>query len=243
MADRNRRRSKSEKKDRKEKKPALVLTGKVQMTREGYIFVIVDGEDNDVFVKASKTRGALNGDIVKVSVTREKTQKQRREGVVVEIVERARKPFIGILHIVGEQAWVLMESRTMPYDIVIPLIGTSPVGFKNRKQRINQSANPEEMPDTTGFLKKTGDDMYDVIGVFETVDNVRRELRARAGMKVAALVDHWRRTNRHLSVTSWTCSASQVKTTPRCTPYLRNTRSRTDSSRRWKTLPTKFQNR
>ena len=191
MADRNRRRSKSEKKDRKEKKPALVLTGKVQMTREGYIFVIVDGEDNDVFVKASKTRGALNGDIVKVSVTREKTQKQRREGVVVEIVERARKPFIGILHIVGEQAWVLMESRTMPYDIVIPLIGTSPVGFKNRKQRINQSANPEEMPDTTGFLKKTGDDMYDVIGVFETVDNVRRELRARAGMKVAALVDHW----------------------------------------------------
>ena len=132
MADRNRRRSKSEKKDRKEKKPALVLTGKVQMTREGYIFVIVDGEDNDVFVKASKTRGALNGDIVKVSVTREKTQKQRREGVVVEIVERARKPFIGILHIVGEQAWVLMESRTMPYDIVIPLIGTSPVGFKNR---------------------------------------------------------------------------------------------------------------
>ena len=35
------------------------------MTREGYIFVIADGDEDDVFVKASKTRGALNGDIVR----------------------------------------------------------------------------------------------------------------------------------------------------------------------------------
>ncbi len=191
MADRNRRRNRGEKKEKKEKKPAPVLTGKVQMTREGYIFVIVDGEDDDVFVKASKTHGALNGDIVKVSVTREKTDRQRREGVVVEIVERSRKPFVGILHIVGDQAWVLMESRVMPYDIVIPVIGAAPVGFKNRKQRIGRTGNPEEMPDRTGSLKKMGDGSYSVVGVYETVDNARKELSAKAGMKVAALVDHW----------------------------------------------------
>ena len=50
-----------------------VVQGTVSMTREGYAFVEVPEEpDNDVFVKASKTRGALNGDIVKVAVTREK---------------------------------------------------------------------------------------------------------------------------------------------------------------------------
>ena len=144
MADRNRRRNRREKKEKKEKKPELVLTGKVQMTRDGYIFVIVEGEEDDVFVKASKTRGALNGDIVKVAVTREKTDRQRREGVVTEILERSHKPFVGILHIVGEQAWVLMESRVMPYDIVIPVIGAAPVGFKNRKQCMSRSGNPEE---------------------------------------------------------------------------------------------------
>jgi ribonuclease R len=96
------------------------MTGKVQMTREGYIFVIADGDEDDVFVKASKTRGALNGDIVRVSVTREKTDRQRREGEVVEILERNPRPFIGILHIVGVQAWVLMQSRFMPYDIAVP---------------------------------------------------------------------------------------------------------------------------
>ena len=64
---------------KKEKKVVPLVEGRVQMTREGYLFVIVDGEDDDVVVKASKTRGALHGDIVRVAVTREKTDR-RREG-------------------------------------------------------------------------------------------------------------------------------------------------------------------
>ena len=105
---------------KKEKKVFPQVVGKVQMTREGYAFVIAEGEDDDVFVKASKTRGALHGDLVRVSVTREKLDRQRREGEIVEIIERSPRPFIGILHIVGNQAWVLMQSRFMPYDITIP---------------------------------------------------------------------------------------------------------------------------
>ncbi len=95
--------------------------GKVQMTREGFIFVLVEGEDEDVFVRASKTRKALDGDTVRVVVTREKGKgnDKRREGEVAEIVERSHKPFVGILHTVGPQAWVLMQSRSMPYDIEV----------------------------------------------------------------------------------------------------------------------------
>lgn len=89
------------------------------MTREGYVFVIVEGENDDIFVKASKTGGALHGDTVRVAVTKEKTDRQRREGRVIEIVSRSPRPFVGILHIVGNQAWVLMQSRVMPYDITV----------------------------------------------------------------------------------------------------------------------------
>ena len=114
-----RKNSRGRSRGRREKKVFPQMTGKVQMTREGYIFVMAEGEDDDVFVKASKTRGALNGDMVRVSVTREKTDK-RREGEVIEILERSARPFIGILHVVGHQAWVLMQSRFMPYDIQVP---------------------------------------------------------------------------------------------------------------------------
>lgn len=108
-------------------------TGTVQMTREGFIFVIVDGEEDDVFVKASKTRHALNGDKVRVAVTREKGKDsdKRREGEVLEILERSTKPFVGILHTVGAQAWVLMQSRSMPYDISVDAEEASRLGAQS----------------------------------------------------------------------------------------------------------------
>ena len=37
----------------KVRKSVPVYEGRVQMTREGFIFVIVDGQDDDIFVKAS----------------------------------------------------------------------------------------------------------------------------------------------------------------------------------------------
>lgn len=171
------------KKSRKEeqRKTYPEYTGIVQMTREGFVFVRMEEQENDVFVKAGKTKGALNGDIVRVSVTKEKTDTRRREGVIVEIVERSRRPFVGILHIVGAQAWVLMQSRVMPYDISIDITD-------NKGKPLVRSRSP--LP-AEGYLKQTGPKEYAVSGVFETVDGQARELHAHSGMKVAVVVDSW----------------------------------------------------
>ncbi len=120
-------RKKSNSRDRRKSRRAEIsknyveVTGKVQMTREGHIFVIAEGQVEDVYCKSINVRGALNGDIVRVAVIKEKGERGRREGKVLEIVERSPRPFVGLLHIVGNQAWVLMESRTMPYDISVPV--------------------------------------------------------------------------------------------------------------------------
>lgn len=113
------------------------VTGRVQMTREGFIFVIPEAEEGtereDVFVKASKTRHALNGDTVRVSVTRkgDKEKGKRCEGEVVEIIQRSNKPFVGIYHSVGSQAWVLMQSKLMPYDIEVDPAEAEKLGAKS----------------------------------------------------------------------------------------------------------------
>ena len=144
---------------RKRKEKVLFqITGRVQMTREGFCFVIPETLDDiapvqtaadpvtDVFVKANKAHGALNGDRVVVDVTRmassggtgrngrdgagksggrgagrgsDKPKADRCEGVITQIIERSPKPFVGFLHIVGNQAWVLMQSKVMPYDISV----------------------------------------------------------------------------------------------------------------------------
>ena len=105
-------------------------TGRVQMTRDGFVFVSVEGLSEDIFVKASKTRQALNGDTVIVAVTREAGRDHRREGEIVKIVERSQLPFVGILHTVGAQAWVLMQSKSMPYDIEVDAEEAAAMGAK-----------------------------------------------------------------------------------------------------------------
>ena len=169
-----------------------MVEGRVQMTREGYAFVIAEGEEDDVFVKASKTRGALNGDIVRVTVTREKTDRQRREGEIVAIVERSQKPFIGILHIVGNQAWVLMQSRFMPYDITIPFTESDASRYRRHKVKSQSMAEPK---DDTGWLKPAKDGTVVVHKLFETTEDGygRQEMQVHSGMKVAAVVDDWPR--------------------------------------------------
>lgn len=113
----------------KVKKPAFKreeLVGTVSMTREGYAFIEIPGQDNDIFVSAPKLRGALNGDTVKVVTTKAKGigpdgKPKRIEGEVLFIIERSRLPHIGILQVTRSEAWIIMESRVMPYDIRIPI--------------------------------------------------------------------------------------------------------------------------
>ncbi|MCQ2142532.1 MAG: ribonuclease R [Bacteroidales bacterium] len=155
------------------RKPRQFTTvqGKVQMGREGSGFIVVEGEpDNDVFVKAGKMRGALNGDLVKVGITRPKTDRSHREGEVLDIIERSKRPFVGYLHVLGDQAWVLMQSKNMPYDIEIPY-----------------------GKDVEGAVKTYSPD--GTFSIHDVVDEEGVELKAKSGMKVAAVVDFWKKSS------------------------------------------------
>ncbi|MBQ1866423.1 MAG: ribonuclease R [Bacteroidales bacterium] len=160
------------------------MTGVVRMAREGYVFVEDPADKgNDVFVKASKTRGALNGDKVIVAVAQRSGRDGRREGEILEIIERSKTPFVGILHIAGgKQAWVLMQSKTMPYDISISILNESGAPILGHMPQ-----NPK------GSLVRHEDGSFTVKDLFETVDGKSTELTAMRGYKVAAVVDSWER--------------------------------------------------
>ncbi len=120
-------RGKSSKRANSVKKPRILeeLEGTVIMGREGYGFISVPDREDDVFVPAKRLYGALNGDTVRVGVTKKKDATHKMEGEVLEIIERSKKPYIGILQIIGRQAWVIVESRFMPYDISVPIESVS----------------------------------------------------------------------------------------------------------------------
>lgn len=94
--------------------------GTGQMSRDGSLFVKVDSLEDDIYIRPTKTRGALTGDLVRVVTKPGKSKTgQKTEGEVVSILERSKKPVVGVLHRMGAKAWVLMQSKTMPYDIEV----------------------------------------------------------------------------------------------------------------------------
>jgi len=96
------------------------IMGKVDLTRFGYAFIVSDDIQEDVFVSRNNLNQALNGDLVKVYLYASRKGK-RMEGEIVEVIERSRKTFVGIIEIAQHFAFLNPDSKQMPYDLFIPL--------------------------------------------------------------------------------------------------------------------------
>lgn len=99
----------------------VYITGTVDMTADGSAYIVPDDElENDIFVAPRKLRQALHGDYVKVHVYERKKGK-KREGEVVEILQRSKTDFTGTIEISKNYAFFLPDDRKMLNDIFVPL--------------------------------------------------------------------------------------------------------------------------
>jgi ribonuclease R len=96
------------------------VIGTVDIARGGYGYIISESYKQDIFVSQNNLHHALNGDTVKVFVYAQKKSSQT-EGEVVEIIERARETFVGTIEITNRFAFLVPDSRHMPFDLFIPL--------------------------------------------------------------------------------------------------------------------------
>jgi ribonuclease R len=96
------------------------VIGKVDIAAGGYGFVSSESVSEDIFISQRNLNRALNGDIVKVYLYAKKKSRSP-EGEVIEIIERARETFVGIVELSENFAFFIADSRQMPYDLFIPL--------------------------------------------------------------------------------------------------------------------------
>jgi ribonuclease R len=97
------------------------VEGKVDLTNDGSAFIVTDDADEtDIFVAPRKLRNALNGDRVKVYVYAISKGK-RQEGEVIEILQRAKMEFTGIVKLSDRYAFFIPDDRKMMHDIFIPM--------------------------------------------------------------------------------------------------------------------------
>ncbi|QBQ40586.1 ribonuclease R [Sphingobacterium psychroaquaticum] len=99
----------------------VYVTGKVDMTADGSAYIVPEDEfENDIYIAPRKLRQALHNDIVKVHVY-ERRKGRKREGEVVEILQRAKTDFTGTISISSSYAFFLPDDRKMLHDIFVPL--------------------------------------------------------------------------------------------------------------------------
>lgn len=114
-----------------EKRSSEVVEGLLEVASGGYGFVRLapkEGEKpgvkkdqrEDVFIPIGKMRGALNNDTVLVAITKKNVEKGN-EGEIIKVVSRSTRPYVGLMQITGKHAWVIIENRSMPYDVEVPI--------------------------------------------------------------------------------------------------------------------------
>ncbi len=103
------------------KSRAGYAVGKIDMTQYGYGFLVTEELEDDVFIPRNLLHNALDGDQVKVYVYPSRKDSRRKEGEVMQIIERAREKFVGIVEVSTQYAFLITDDKKMPYDLFIPL--------------------------------------------------------------------------------------------------------------------------
>lgn len=104
------------------KSSAAYVTGIIAMASTGSAFLVSKDIEQDIYIAPRKLRNALHGDKVKLFVYAKQNGKQK-EGEVVEILERAKMEFTGIIKMSLSKrfAFLMPDSRKMLHDIFIPI--------------------------------------------------------------------------------------------------------------------------
>ena len=97
----------------------FALAGTFSGHAKGFGFVTIEGREQDVFILADKTKGAMDGDKVQIVIEGEARGK-RAEGAVLRILEHVNKTVIGFYQKNKNFGFVLPDNQKLGQDIFIP---------------------------------------------------------------------------------------------------------------------------
>ena len=97
---------------------ASLIRGRVIAHPEGFGFLVPDEGGDDLFLSARQMRTLLHGDRAVVQVSGI-DRRGRREGSVVEVIERANQRIVGRLFIESGVAYVVPDNKRLTQDIMV----------------------------------------------------------------------------------------------------------------------------
>lgn len=122
-----------------------IITGKFLSNSSGSAYLVSNDLPKDIYLHKDNTNKALHLDSVKVRVI--PGNGRNIEGEVIEIIERFRDEFVGVIQVKPRFAFFVPDSNKIPIDFYIPLSKT--LGAKDGQKVIaritewkDEAANP-----------------------------------------------------------------------------------------------------
>ena len=145
--------SKKHHKGDKEKSKAehgALMKGTLDITRSGMGYVVIVDGTGDVLVRPGDFNTALNGDMVRVKVTKEVLRTGKKEGKIVEVISRKQSEFIGHIQLSTNYAFFVPDTDKPMPDLYIPLENLNGAQHKERViARITKWDNGNKKPEGT----------------------------------------------------------------------------------------------
>lgn len=101
------------------KPEVFALVGIFSGHPRGFGFVTIEGREEDVFIPADGTNGALHGDRVQIVIDQE-GKSRRAEGTVVKILTHANETLVGTYEKAKGYGFVIPDNQKIGKDIFIP---------------------------------------------------------------------------------------------------------------------------
>ncbi len=172
----------------KKNKKKQNIEGIFRANEKGFGFVEIENQEEDLFVPAKHVNGALNGDTVRVSITKPKEGTKKAEVKVIKIVKRERETLVGIFQANKNFGFVVPDDKKFGTDV---FVSKNKCKNANNNDKVivkiikypEKGKNAEgEIIEVLGNSNQAGIDMLSVIREFdlpnEFPDFVKEEAKA-----------------------------------------------------------------
>ena len=92
--------------------------GVLEMNAKGFGFVRIDGSSNDVMIREENKGMAMDGDRVQITIIKDRNGK--REGLILNVLERSRMQLVGTIQIRNHKAILFPDSAKFGVPVEIP---------------------------------------------------------------------------------------------------------------------------
>ena len=111
--------SKKNKSPQKSSSQVSIVKGRLDISRSGMGFVIVEGTEKDIVVRPNDFNRAFHGDIVRVQIAKDLAKGKRPEGKIIDVAERKQTEFIGTIQLNKNFAFFVPASEKPIPDFYI----------------------------------------------------------------------------------------------------------------------------